>query len=197
MTEITLDREQQVADDVVVQDRIPSYITNIIFMVIALTMSVSLLKWAVSDKLAKFEPTESSQITVAVRERQLGCLAKNIYHEAGSEPFEGKVAVAQVTLNRVESGLFPNDICQTIYQKNVIYEKVICQFSWACDRAVLDRKSMNTVNYKESMEVAKKVLLEEFRLPALKEALYYHADYVNPGWRREKITKIGRHIFYK
>jgi len=193
MTDITLDREQMTD---VGKDRISPFVTKLIFMVIALTMSVGLLKWAVADKLAKFEPAESSQITVAVRERQLGCLAKNIYYEAGSEPFEGKVAVAQVTLNRVSSGLFPDDVCRTIYQKNVIYEKVICQFSWACDRDTGARPP-NNANYKESMEVAKKVLLEEFRLPVLKEALYYHADYINPGWRREKVAKIGRHIFYK
>lgn len=191
MTEITLDREQT-------QTELPGKLAvaaSILFMVIALTMSVSLLQWAVSDKLAKFEPAESSQITVAVRERQLGCLARNIYYEAGSEPFEGKVAVAQVTLNRVESGQFPADVCKTIYQKNVVYEKVICQFSWACDRD--SGRPPNNPNYRESMEVAKKVLLEDFRLPTLKEAMYYHADYINPGWRREKVAKIGHHIFYK
>jgi spore germination cell wall hydrolase CwlJ-like protein len=47
------------------------------------------------------------------------------------------------------------------------------------------------------MEAAKKVLLEGFRLPSLKDALYYHADYVNPGWKRARITQIGRHIFYQ
>jgi spore germination cell wall hydrolase CwlJ-like protein len=192
MTGITLDREQS-------QTELPSKVSTVakvLFMIIALTMSVSLLKWAVADKLARYEPAESSQITVAVRERQLGCLAKNIYYEAGNEPFEGKVAVAQVTMNRVESGRFPDDVCRTIYQKNVIYEKVVCQFSWACDRDSGTRPP-NNANYRESMEVAKKVLLEEFRLPALKEAMYYHADYINPNWRREKVAKIGRHIFYK
>jgi spore germination cell wall hydrolase CwlJ-like protein len=192
MTGITLDREQSQAE-------LPSKVSTVakvLFMILALTMSVSLLKWAVADKLARYEPAESSQITVAVRERQLGCLAKNIYYEAGGEPFEGKVAVAQVTMNRVESGHFPDDVCRTIYQKNVIYEKVVCQFSWACDRDSGTRPP-NNANYRESMEVAKKVLLEEFRLPALKEAMYYHADYINPNWRREKVAKIGRHIFYK
>jgi spore germination cell wall hydrolase CwlJ-like protein len=47
------------------------------------------------------------------------------------------------------------------------------------------------------MEVAKKVILEKFRLNSLDEALYYHADYVNPRWRLERIEKIGQHIFYK
>ena len=46
------------------------------------------------------------------------------------------------------------------------------------------------------MEVAKKVLLENFRLPSLHKAMYYHADYVNPNWNLPKINQIGRHIFY-
>jgi spore germination cell wall hydrolase CwlJ-like protein len=50
--------------------------------------------------------------------------------------------------------------------------------------------------WRESEEVAKKVLLEGFRLPSLKHALFYHADYVSPGWKLPRIEKIGRHIFY-
>ena len=46
------------------------------------------------------------------------------------------------------------------------------------------------------MEVAKKVLLEGFRIDSVKEALYYHADYVNPKWGKKPIAKVGRHIFY-
>ena len=46
------------------------------------------------------------------------------------------------------------------------------------------------------MTVAKKVLLEGFRLPSINKALYYHADYVNPKWNKPKVAKIGRHIFY-
>ena len=45
------------------------------------------------------------------------CLAMNIYHEARSEPIAGRVAVAEVTLNRVESKYYPNDICGVVYQK--------------------------------------------------------------------------------
>jgi spore germination cell wall hydrolase CwlJ-like protein len=191
MTELTLDREQVQVDMQTVAHGV-----GILLMIVALALSVLMLKWVVVDKLDKYAPRESSQITTAMRERQLACLSKNIYYEAGTEAFEGKVAVAQVTLNRVNSGQFPNDVCKTIYQKNVFYEKVVCQFSWACDRDS-GTTPPNNANYRESQEVAKKVLLEEFRLPGLKEAMFYHADYINPGWKREKITKIGRHIFYK
>ena len=193
MTETTLDREHHT------QIQVPKSILTIItaiLMIGSVLVSVSLLNWAMTNKSAKFEITESSRITTEVRERQLACLAKNIYYEAGNQPFEGKVAVAQVTLNRTESGLYPSDICKTIYQKNIVYEKVLCQFSWVCDRDTTVRP-INKANFKESEEVAKKVLLEGFRLPSLTDAMYFHGDYINPGWKRERITKIGNHIFYK
>ena len=193
MTELTLDKEQ------VAPVQISSVLLKIItamLMIVAVYGSVSLLQWAIANKQADYQVADSSQITTEVRERQLACLAKNIYYEAGNQPFEGKVAVAQVTINRTESGLYPSDICKTIYQKNIVYEKVLCQFSWVCDRTVTTR-ALNKANFKESEEVAKKVLLEGFRLPSLKNAMYFHADYINPGWKRERITKIGNHIFYK
>lgn len=141
----------------------------------------------------KTNPFNSTPITMAERDKQLICLAKNIYFEAAHEPFEGKVGVAQVTINRSESKKWPPDICNVVYQKNVIYGKVICQFSWYCENGPTVKSN---AAYKESMEVAKKVLLENFRLPSLKGAYYYHADYVNPNWGLPKITQIGRHIFY-
>ena len=141
------------------------------------------------------EEMPAGYVTAQEKIRQLDCLTRNIYWEAASEPFEGKVAVAQVTMNRLASGRFGDSVCGVIYQKNVIYEKVICQFSWACE-TTHKVKPVYQPLWKESELVAKKVLLENFRLPGLKEAFYYHADYVSPGWKKPKIDKIGRHIFY-
>lgn len=138
----------------------------------------------------------NNAVTAEVRNKQLECLAKNIYYEAGSEPFEGKVAVAQVTINRAESGQFPNDICKVVYQKNVVYEKVLCQFSWYCEQAS-NVRPRNTAAFRESELVARQVLLENFRLPSLKNALYFHATHLNPKWNREKVAQIGGHVFYK
>jgi len=138
----------------------------------------------------------ASNVTAEVRNKQLECLTKNIYYEAGGEPFEGKVAVAQVTINRAESGQFPNDVCKVIYQKNVVYEKVLCQFSWYCENP--NRQvPRNAAAYKESEIVARQVLLEGFRLPSLKNALYFHAKHINPKWDKERVAVIGGHIFYK
>ena len=164
-------------------------------------LTVLFLLWNVTQtKLTALRETDEVYrqgfISAAERTKQLECLSRNIYNEAAKEPFEGKVAVAQVTLNRVESGRFGKDVCGVVYQKNVVYEKVICQFSWVCMPTVFNRPVYGAL-YKESEEVAKKVLLENFRLPSMKEAMYYHAVYVNPKWGKPKIAQIGNHIFYK
>lgn len=168
----------------------------ILLMITAFVLSGQLLKWVINDKFDKLPIVEGTKITAEMREQQLSCLAKNVYYEAGAEPFEGKIAVAQVVMNRVASGRFPDDVCKTIYQKNVFYEKVVCQFSWYCDRSTTV-KPIHKVNYEESMTAAKKVLLEGFRLPSLEGALFFHASYVSPDWNKKPVAKIGRHIFYK
>lgn len=158
------------------------------------------MSWAVDRSVGVYHTNIQAQSQVSAtlkeRERQIQCLTQNIYWEAANEPFEGKVAVAQVTLNRAESGKFPDDVCKVVYQKNVVYEKVICQFSWYCETNHKVRPVYKP-NYDEAEAVAKKVLLEGFRLDGLKEALYYHADYVNPKWNKQRVAVIGRHIFYK
>lgn len=129
-------------------------------------------------------------------ERKLQCMTRNIYYEAAFEPPEGKIAVAQVVMNRVASEDFPDDPCAVIYQKNVFNSRVVCQFSWLCDGSER-RNKIDADAWNESRIAAKKVLIEGWRLPSLEKALYYHADYVNPRWRKDKVAKIGRHIFYQ
>jgi spore germination cell wall hydrolase CwlJ-like protein len=141
---------------------------------------------------------DEAVITAEQRKKELDCLALNIYREAGSESFEGKVAVAQVTLNRVEHEKFPDGVCAVVYEKTLSSAtgKIICQFSWYCDSGHRNRP-VHREAYEESMKVAKLVLLEGFRLPSLEQALFYHADYINPNWNLDRITKVGTHIFYK
>ena len=134
-------------------------------------------------------------VSVEDRTRQLACLTKNIYWESATEPFEGKVAVAQVTLNRVASGKFAPDICGVVHQKNIVMGQEVCQFSWMCDGST-KIKPIYPAQWRESEEVAKKVLLEGFRLPSMKNALYFHADYIHPQWGKPEVGKFGRHIFY-
>lgn len=163
-------------------------------------LAVTILVTQITDtKFSKLREgqmlTSKDVVSIKTREKQLDCLAMNIYREAGHESFEGKVAVAQVTMNRVAHPAFPKDVCGVVYQKNVVMEKVVCQFSWYCESGT--RAAPNNAAYRESYEVAKKVLLEGFQLGVLKEALYYHANYVNPRWNLDRIGNIGNHIFYK
>ena len=166
--------------------------------VIGLVIVVSAVISVCNTKLDRLKENRESMpeyISTSEKLKQLDCLTKNIYWEAASEPFEGKVGVAQVTMNRVESGKFADTVCGVVYQKNIVYQKTICQFTWFCEETYKIRP-IYKAQWKESEEVAKKVLLENFRLPSLKNALYYHADYVKPNWGKPKIDKIGRHIFY-
>jgi len=160
--------------------------------VAVLVQAITLFKYSQDDKAVLAE----NQLTVAQMKKDLDCLAINIYREAGYEPIEGRIAVAQVTMNRVADPRFPNSVCGVVYERSIITSKIVCQFSWYCDSAHRDRR-INDKIYQESYEVAKKVMLENFRLKSLEDALFYHADYVNPRWRYERIDKIGTHIFYK
>ena len=166
------------------------------FCFVAVVVSVAYVTNAKLDTLKSTnEVARQGFVSAADRAKQLDCLTRNIYWESATEPFDGKVAVAQVTINRVESGRFAPDICGVVYQKNVVYDRVICQFSWNCDGSSKVRP-IYPAHWKEAEEVAKKVLLEGFRLPSVKNALYFHADYVNPRWGKPQVAKFGRHIFY-
>ena len=130
--------------------------------------------------------------------KQVDCLAKNIYYESATESYEGKLAVAQVTMNRVNSGKFPSDICSVVYQKTTDQNlKTVCQFSWTC--MVKELVVKDKYAWEESMLIAKRALTEPFLHDTIAEsnALFYHAVYVKPGWNKTKIVKqIGNHIFY-
>lgn len=129
---------------------------------------------------------------------EVQCLAENIYYESAKESFEGKLAVAQVTLNRANSGKFPSTICGVVKQKDRINGVIVCQFSWFCN-AAYTKLVRNPYQWEESVIVAKKALTSAVAHDKLYEqkAMYYHANYVNPGWRLQKIGQIGNHIFYK
>jgi spore germination cell wall hydrolase CwlJ-like protein len=169
--------------------------TKFLLIITSLLLSFTILYTApsVSDNIVS---------TVIQREvgtsfnKQLACLTKNIYYESASEPYEGKLAVAQVTINRANSGMFPKDICDVVYQKTLYNNSITCQFSWTC---LSNAISPNKYQWEESEMVARKALTQPVIHDTLAKtnALYYHADYVNPGWNKSKvITKIGRHIFY-
>lgn len=162
-------------------------------LVVGLVAVILAVQYAL-DKRSEAHHASVTPITMSAMEVQkhLACLARNIYWEAANESFEGKVAVAQVTMNRAASGKFPTNVCDVVHQRNA----TVCQFSWFCGTTYKTRPIHDQL-YRECEEVAKMVFIQGFRLKGLEKAMYYHADYVNPRWNKEKVTKIGRHIFYK
>lgn len=132
--------------------------------------------------------------------KQVECLADNIFFEAATESTQGQMAVAFVTINRVNSGYFARDICGVVKQKT----QNVCQFSWYCE------EKANRLSYTKALTNAQKQLYNEIVEIAVyvytnyermadptKGALFYHADYVNPQWKNMiKTAVIGRHIFY-
>ena len=137
--------------------------------------------------------------------KQIACLAKNIYFEAAVESTAGKLAVAHVTHNRVSSHHYPDSYCKVVYeglhytaangQQFPVRDR--CQFSWYCD-GKHDTPSGGKM-WKQSEEVAKYVLENTELLDITDGATHYHADYIpNPRWAisRHRTMQIDTHIFY-
>ena len=155
-----------------------------------------LITWAIMS-LAVLQSSEAlARVSVDNTQKQLMCLAQNIYYEAGHETVQGKIAVAQVTLNRVHSGDFPSTVCGVVHQKTQVADKTICQFSWACDATALSTK-MATAAWRESYRIAWLVMLGSVRVEQLGEdTMYFHNTQSNPHWPLYRIARIGNHIFY-
>jgi len=126
------------------------------------------------------------------------CLALNIYHEGRGEPQSGRYAIATVTLNRVASEKYPNNVCEVVYQRsyNRDLNRYIGVFSWTQDDITDTPMEHNA--WKDAYEIARNAYHGEQREKELSDALFYHADHIQPYWIKHKkpVKIIGSHIFY-
>lgn len=140
----------------------------------------------------------SQMITIKNDTHEIQCLATNIYHEARGEPRPGKYAVSVVTLNRVKSKNHPDNVCQVVYHQvwSKKRKRYIAAFSWT---AQSPNPKIEPKAWQEALRIAKETYYDNDIKSKVKDALFYHADYVKPRWAKNKvrITKIGRHIFYE
>ncbi|WP_324808695.1 cell wall hydrolase [Sphingomonas sp. LY29] len=131
----------------------------------------------------------SAQIAGAPLDEEGKCLATAVYFESMGEPLQGQLAVANVVINRARSGRYPSSFCAVVKQKAQFsfvragrFPRIdpACQ-AWAKAQAIARIASQNLAQ----------------ALPS--DVLWYHADYVAPGWGRRltRIDKIGAHIFYR
>ena len=127
--------------------------------------------------------SSSGSNSSSTNSNDLNLLARVVYAEARGEPYEGQVAVAAVTLNRVKSSSFPNTLAGVVYQ------------SGAYD-AVTDGQINLTPN-----STAKKAAQDAMNgWDPSYGALYYF----NPAtatnkwiWSRPMTVTIGKHRFCK
>ena len=161
-----------------------------------------------TDIPSYYKPLEFN--TVKYTPEDAKCLAKNIYFEAGVESTAGKLAVANVTINRTIHVNYPNTICGVVQEGKHRYNKRIdeyvpvrdrCQFSWYCDGLLDEPREGRT--WKSAQELAKKVLVnyhDKALIDITDGAMYYHANWMEtyPSWSKKKkiMTSIDRHIFY-
>ncbi|MFG1336688.1 cell wall hydrolase [Xanthobacter autotrophicus] len=142
-------------------------------------------------------PSPAQRLSLAGEQlaRAQKCLAEAIYFESRGEPKRGQVAVAQVIVNRVFSGYYPNDVCGAVYQN--AHRHLACQFTFACDnvRDVVREPDM----WVQAKDIAADMLDGKLWLTSVGRATHYHAYWVHPSWVREmrKLDRIGVHTFYR
>jgi hypothetical protein len=115
------------------------------------------------------------------------CLASAVYFESRGEPLAGQLAVAEVILNRVKSGRFRSTICDVVKQPS--------QFSFV-RRGVIPEPKRETAAWQRAVAIAH-IAMNDLHDVTGEESLFFHATYVNPGWGRPRIARIGNHIFYR
>jgi spore germination cell wall hydrolase CwlJ-like protein len=135
--------------------------------------------------------SQARTVNLTVQEA-LTCLTNNVYYEAAGEGYEGKLAVATVTLNRVRSRHYPNNVCGVVYQSN----SKGCQFSWTCGPG---RKDIDPKLYRRAQETAREALYGDVRNRSIGNALFFHRyDLPPPKWTEnlEMVGRIRSHVFY-
>ena len=164
--------------------RFKKILTWTIMSITVSTVAVVTPTAASEDRAFGFKVVKAQQQKATRIERQLACLARNVFYEANGESMAGQMAVAQVTVNRAKSGLFPRDLCAVVAQSTIVGSNTkVCQFSWYCDSEL--NKSRVIKPSETSYIAARKVLVDGQRVAHIdKDVMWFHEDSVkvNPRW---------------
>lgn len=147
-------------------------------------------------------PNRAWGVNYKITEKDIECMALNIYFEARGEPLIGQYAVGEVVMYRTMHDYFPNTICEVI-KDGVYYNwnttmpvKHLCAFSWYCDRK--SDKPTNKQQYKKSLKIAKEILTNPSYNNKINYSLFYHANTVEPAWSKNMklVDVVYKHYFY-
>jgi spore germination cell wall hydrolase CwlJ-like protein len=148
-----------------------------------------------ADNQRARSPAERLALDDKSRAKSEKCLAEAVYFEARGEAVRGQIAVAQVVMNRVFSGKYPDSVCGAVYQNK--HRHLACQFTFACDNNadVIREPEM----WERARKIAKAMLDGQIWLPEVGKSTHYHAYWVRPSWVAEmkKMYKTGVHTFYR
>jgi spore germination cell wall hydrolase CwlJ-like protein len=126
---------------------------------------------------------------IFISDRERTCLIRNVFYESRGEPYWGKIAVAQVTWNRVKHGKWGQDICRVVYAPG--------QFSWTVEPHKRNSR-IGGAGWEDTIQAVED-FVNGVRVAKLDKSMYFHASYVKPNWHTwaDRIKQIGNHIFYQ
>lgn len=154
----------------------------------ALCLSLSLALPITAPTIAYADPARGPETVTQARyggADSLACLTEALYFEARGESRSGQRAVAEVILNRVDSGAFPNSVCGVVHQRGQLsYKK--------------GRRMSNAASAARARQLAAEALAGAPR-QLTAGATYFHTTSVRPSWSKRftRTTRIGSHIFYR
>lgn len=120
-------------------------------------------------------------------DEQADCLARAVYFESNGEPLPGQLAVAEVIINRAQSGRFPSTLCGVVRQRG--------QFSFV--RGGHIPAPPRNAGWRRAVGIAR-VAMQDLADSSASRALFFHARRVSPGWRNlTRVATVGNHVFYR
>ncbi|MED3951820.1 cell wall hydrolase [Priestia aryabhattai] len=146
-------------------------------------VTVKQLKEANHKSTDSINANETLTIPNSISESDKELLARLVQAEAKGEPYAGKVAVATVVLNRVDSDSFPNSIHDVIYQGT--------QFT------PVQNGEINKAADAEAKKAVNEALA--FRGQGKGSLFFFNPDKTSDQWLRQKqvTITIGNHVFAK
>ena len=166
------------------------------------------------------ESTVNMIATPFLSDRDVECLARNIFYESGAEPTEGKIAVGIVTINRAQDPRFGRSVCEVVKARTVVtktrevqktemirvgyfgrpepvtktvevvQQVPVCQFSWVC-AGIAKKPKSDDERWIESQEIAEGIARGDY---AEYRAKYGTAMYFHATAVRPIWAKTKRYI---
>lgn len=132
-------------------------------------------------------PEALTENSFSLEDQEYQVLLKIVEAEAGCEDTEGRMLVANVVMNRVRNGYFPNTVTEVVYQR----QDGTAQFSPVSDGRI------DTVNVSQgTIDAVARVMNGE---DISQGALFFRSVRSRSGWFDQKLSRVlehGNHIFY-